>query len=226
MVQKLLKPAEFAEKQLLEGILEGRFPQGETLPAERLLAQEMGITRPTLRETLKRLASQGWVSIQHGKPTRVNRYLETGGLSVLRSLARYGKHLPNDMVDHLLEVRTAIFPDIAQKAAHRDPEGLMHKLKESAAIGDAPGHYAEYDWQLQIFMVSASNNPVYQMIFNDFKPLYRVLGKKYFERKNARIETKQYYLDLTRMLEKRDLNIHDRVETMMKKSQTLWETIK
>ncbi|MCP4722010.1 MAG: GntR family transcriptional regulator, partial [Desulfobacteraceae bacterium] len=69
-VQKPLKPAEFAEKQLLETILDGIYQPGDTLPAERVLAQSLGVTRPTLRETLQRLSKEGWVTIAQGKPTR------------------------------------------------------------------------------------------------------------------------------------------------------------
>jgi len=114
LVEKLLKPAEFAEKQLLEAILGLKYNPGEVLPAERLLAIELGVTRPTLRETLQRLSKEGWITIRHGKPTKVNDYLKNGGLGILSSLARYGKNLSTDMVSHLLEVRTVMFPDIAQ----------------------------------------------------------------------------------------------------------------
>ena len=83
MVKKLLKPGEFVEKQLLEAILGSRYKPGESLPAERLLAAELGVTRPTLRETLQRLSKEGWITIQHGKPTKVNDYLKKGGLGIL-----------------------------------------------------------------------------------------------------------------------------------------------
>ncbi|NLC12537.1 MAG: GntR family transcriptional regulator, partial [Chloroflexi bacterium] len=50
------KPTDLAEKQLLAAILDGSFPIGSLLPPERELAQSLGITRPTLREALQRLA--------------------------------------------------------------------------------------------------------------------------------------------------------------------------
>ncbi|VEI44878.1 fatty acid metabolism regulator [Actinobacillus equuli] len=37
------------------------------------------MTRTTLREVLQRLARDGWLHIQHGKPTRVNDVWETAG---------------------------------------------------------------------------------------------------------------------------------------------------
>ena len=77
-----MKPAEYAEHQILEAILDKSYGPGDALPGERALAQSLGVTRPTLRETLQRLAKEGWVTIAHGKPTRVNDYLAQGGLGI------------------------------------------------------------------------------------------------------------------------------------------------
>jgi len=56
-----MKPAELAENRLVEAILEGTFPINSSLPAERELAEMLGVTRPTLREVLQRLSRDGWL---------------------------------------------------------------------------------------------------------------------------------------------------------------------
>jgi len=226
LVKKLLKPAEFAEKQLLEAILEGKYKPGEVLPAERLLATELGVTRPTLRETLQRLSKEGWIIIRHGKPTKVNNYLENGGLGILRSLARYGKNLSFDMVSHLLEVRTVMFPGIAQKAVSNSPEEILTYLKRSKTLKDRPEVYTEYDWGLQMLMIKAADNPVFNMIFNDFEPLYAVLGKIYFQKKGARSVSLAYYRDLIKALEQNHRDIKPIVEKTMIHAQKIWQNIR
>ena len=70
MVIKADSPATFAEKYIIESIWNNHFPQGSILPAERELSELIGVTRTTLREVLQRLARDGWLTIQHGKPTR------------------------------------------------------------------------------------------------------------------------------------------------------------
>ena len=55
-------------------IWNNRFPPGSILPAERELSELIGVTRTTLREVLQRLARDGWLTIQHGKPTKVNNF--------------------------------------------------------------------------------------------------------------------------------------------------------
>ena len=67
-------PASFAEKYIVRSIWENKFPPGSILPAERELSELIGVTRTTLREVLQRLARDGWLTIQHGKPTRVNNF--------------------------------------------------------------------------------------------------------------------------------------------------------
>ncbi|MCD4720456.1 MAG: fatty acid metabolism transcriptional regulator FadR [Desulfobacula sp.] len=226
MVEKLLKPAEFAEKQLLEAILGLKYNPGEVLPAERLLAIELGVTRPTLRETLQRLSKEGWITIRHGKPTKVNDYLKNGGLGILSSLARYGKNLSTDMVSHLLEVRTVMFPDIAQKAISNSPEEILTYLRKSNALKNRADAYAEYDWGLQMLMVKATKNPVFNMILNDFEPLYAILGEIYFQKKNARVASLTYYSDLIKALEQNNMDIKLLVEETMIHTQKIWEKIR
>ena len=48
------KPSAYAEHSLTAAILDGTFPPGSTLPGERVLAVDLGVTRPTLRERIHR----------------------------------------------------------------------------------------------------------------------------------------------------------------------------
>ena len=82
MVIKAQSPAGFAEEYIIESIWNNRFPPGTILPAERELSELIGVTRTTLREVLQRLARDGWLTIQHGKPTKVNNFWETSGLNI------------------------------------------------------------------------------------------------------------------------------------------------
>ena len=88
MVIKAQSPAGFAEEYIIESIWNNRFAPGTILPAERELSELIGVTRTTLREVLQRLARDGWLTIQHGKPTRVNNFWETSGLNILETIGR------------------------------------------------------------------------------------------------------------------------------------------
>ena len=225
MTPKLLKPAEFAEKKIVEDILSFKYAPGDVLPAERMLAGQLGVTRPTLREVLQRLSKEGWVIIRHGKPTLVNHYLEKGGLAILSALVRYGKSLPSGMVNHLLEVRTTILPDLPQQAVEHDRETLGLYLNASQQLSPTAKAYTEYDWGLQMKMVHLCNNPVFNMIFNDFAPIYDLLGKKYFKSKEARSLTFSYYEQLRASLKDGTGSIKEIVETTMIETRKMWQAI-
>jgi GntR family negative regulator for fad regulon and positive regulator of fabA len=223
MIQKPVKPAQFAETQLLEAILDGRYRPGDLLPAERILAQSLGVTRPTLRETLQRMSKEGWVTIAHGKPTRVNDYLVSGGLGVLNTLSRFEHTLSPDMITHLLEARTLIFPGVAQKAAQKNPAGIQAYLETGAVVDMGAKAFAAYDWGLQILMVKITQNPVLKMMFNDFAPVYHRLGQLYFSHETARKMSLTYYSALGRALENKETRVQPLVEQTMTRAQTFWQ---
>ena len=133
------RPADYAQEAVVTAILNGTCPPGSTLPGERDLAAQLGVTRPTLRETLQRLACEGWLTIQQGKPTRVNAYWQEGGLSVLGALVRYSRQLPPDFVPNLLEVRLALAPAYTRAAVER-AAAMVAELHTAAAA-------TNYSWE-------------------------------------------------------------------------------
>ncbi|MEH0020455.1 MAG: GntR family transcriptional regulator [Desulfobacter sp.] len=220
-----MKPAEYAEHRILEAILDRSYAPGDALPGERVLARSLGVTRPTLRETLQRLAKEGWVTISHGRPTRVNNYLSSGGLGILTTLARYGDYLSVDMIRHLLEARILILPGVAARAAHNDPDALLDYLAGPMPGNRDPAGFARFDWDLQTLMVSRVENPVLGMIFNDFAPVYQVLGERYFAMETARNHSLAYYRGLERALGGGETDIRAMVETAMTEARDLWEVL-
>ncbi|ATF08749.1 fatty acid metabolism transcriptional regulator FadR [Candidatus Enterovibrio altilux] len=108
MVIKADSPATFAEKYIIESIWNNHFPKGSILPAERELSELIGVTRTTLREVLQRLARDGWLTIQHGKPTRVNDYMNTSSLSILDTLVTLEGEDVHGVLENLLASRTDI----------------------------------------------------------------------------------------------------------------------
>ncbi len=59
--KQVMRPRDQVESQLREAILDGRFAQGEKLPAETELAQQFGVSRPTVREALGALVTSGLI---------------------------------------------------------------------------------------------------------------------------------------------------------------------
>lgn len=222
-----LRPTQYVEKTLVTAILDGTYPTGAALPNERRLAKELGITRPTLRETLQRLAGEGWIKIRHGKPTVVNDYWQVGGLSLLSTLAKYGDYLPNGFITHLLEVRLTMLPPVAGRAATYHPDIILNYLSKAQTLTEEAGAFSDYDWKLQILMARNSRNPVFALILNDFAAVYKAMALQYFTEKTARLASRTFYQKLSDTIKGRNIK---RVEAVVKKaiaqSITIWQDIR
>ncbi len=129
MVIKAKSPAGFAEKYIIESIWNGRFAPGSILPAERELSELIGVTRTTLREVLQRLARDGWLTIQHGKPTKVNQFMETSGLHILDTLMTLDSGNVTGIVEDLLAARTNISPIFMRYAFKTNRENAQKIIK-------------------------------------------------------------------------------------------------
>ena len=57
------------QDELLSRIASGRIPPGSKLPPEPALAEELGVSRPTLREALRSLEEDGFVTRTSGAGT-------------------------------------------------------------------------------------------------------------------------------------------------------------
>ncbi|MCU6747173.1 GntR family transcriptional regulator [Faecalicatena acetigenes] len=58
-------------EQMVEAIKSGRFKEGNKIPSEKMLTQEFGVSRTTLREAFKKLEYFGILSIRQGNGTYV-----------------------------------------------------------------------------------------------------------------------------------------------------------
>ncbi len=223
---KPFRPAQFTEHKLIQSILDGTHPSGSALPSERNLAEQFGVTRPTIREALQRLAGEGWVSICHGKPTRINNYWETGGLRLLGTMARHNDKLPQSFIIYLLELREILIPPIARFAVKNEPQIIYDKLTEREKLKKTPAAFTEFDWQLQQLMAVHSGNPVYPMILNDFTSIYKTLGISYFTQKDARQASLTYYENLQNTIEQKNIDcVENIVKEAMKKSIEIWNRL-
>ncbi len=196
MIIKAQSPAGFAEEYIVKSIWNGHFAPGTILPAERELSELIGVTRTTLREVLQRLARDGWLTIQHGKPTRVNNFWETSGLNILETLARLDEDGMPELVDQLLSARTNISAIYIRQAVRNASDKVTDLLSEAESLEDTAEAFSQYDYRLNYDVAMASGNPIYVLVLNGFKGLYSRIGNFYFSNAEARQLARKYYADL------------------------------
>jgi GntR family transcriptional repressor for pyruvate dehydrogenase complex len=115
-------------------ILEGSLKPGDRLPPERELAIELGVSRPSLREAIQKLASKGMVQSRQGGGTYVTHRLESSFFDPWQDMM--GAH-PN-LREDLLEFRRMLEGQAAEWAAERATEADLTRLTQAFdALRDA-----------------------------------------------------------------------------------------
>lgn len=218
-------PAAFAEEYIVNSIWNGKFSPGTILPAERELSELIGVTRTTLREVLQRLARDGWLTIQHGKPTKVNDIWETGGLQILETITRLDDEGSLTLADQLLDVRTQIGGIFFRLAMKENAEKMSDLFSAVANIRHDAKSFIDFDWQVQHQCAFLSGNPVYLLMLNGFKKIYYRIGLYYFNKKETRDLAQAHYLNMSKIVLTQDVDaLNEAIWGYGRQSGALWKS--
>ena len=163
-----IKPQSLVEQvseKLSELILEGENMENRQLPAERRLAEQMGVSRQVVREAIKRLELQGLLEVRQGVGIQIVDKLHRPLNSSLSLL------IP-DMADRLRqlnETRMAIEPEAARLASLRaTPEQVMALWQILNRLEDAPDTTAsiQVDLDFHRALAEASGNLMFRLILD------------------------------------------------------------
>lgn len=111
-------------------ILEGSLKPGDRLPAERELALELGVSRPTLREAIQKLAAKGLLQTRHGGGTTVTDRMDAHFADPWQEMLKGHPSLQGD----LLEFRHMLESQAARLAAERATDADLERLDVAYAV--------------------------------------------------------------------------------------------
>jgi GntR family transcriptional regulator, transcriptional repressor for pyruvate dehydrogenase complex len=114
---------------------------GDRLPPERELAEQLQVSRPTLREALRVLEMSGIVESRHGGGTFIQDMFSVGFVSPLALVLE----ATGDIVGDLWEARIIFEPAIAARAALRATPDAIAQLEKLVASLDESIHNADPD---------------------------------------------------------------------------------
>jgi DNA-binding FadR family transcriptional regulator len=163
--------------QLRDQIVNGELAPGAPLPAERVLCEALGVNRGSVREALRRLQQSRLVSVRHGGTSQVLDYRASAGLDLLADLVwpANGRIDPR-IVRGIIEMRSALAPDIARRAAERRTAAHLSLLNATLVrmrehAGDLP-KLQDLAVTLWSDLVDASDNLAYRLAYNSLRATY------------------------------------------------------
>lgn len=154
------KAADILASQLRTMIVEGVFPPGTQLPSERVLMEESGLSRTSVRDALRTLEAEGLITTHLGRfggsmVTRPQRNIVARQVELF--VRTHGIQLSS-----LLECRVAIEPTLARLAARNHSASQLEEMtalheKFVASVDEIRAYKAiNHDWHLSVCRASGN----------------------------------------------------------------------
>jgi GntR family transcriptional repressor for pyruvate dehydrogenase complex len=171
-----IRLADAVALQLERLILEGEYGVGEKLPPERVLAEDFGVGRSSMREALRMVEAGGLLRTDHG----IGVFVVSNEKTTL---------LPSDMiltgdytVPDLFEARLALEREGASIAARKisaEQVANLHRILEQAAVpGITDDEFIKLDGQLHQAISAASGNQLLVDLSKSIEHLFVVYSHR------------------------------------------------
>lgn len=171
-----VKLADSVALQLERLILEGEYGVGEKLPPERVLAEDFGVGRSSMREALRMVETGGLLRTDHG----VGVFVVSNEKPLLAAsdMLLAGEYTVSD----LFEARLAIEREAAALAARKissDQIDQLHRILEQAEVaGLSDDKFIDLDRQLHQAVSTASGNPLLADLAKSIEHLFVVYSHR------------------------------------------------
>ncbi|MGA5545175.1 FadR/GntR family transcriptional regulator [Mycobacterium sp. NPDC051198] len=162
-------------EQIVAEVLSGQMQPGEPLPSERRLAEVLGVSRPAVREAIKRLTEAGLVEVRQGDSTTVRDFRKHAGLDLLPRLLLRAGELDVGVVRSILETRLHNGPKVAELAAERAPSEVIAQLGRTVdALAAEPDPVEQQRQALSFWdlIVDGADSIAFRLMYNTLRQTY------------------------------------------------------
>lgn len=163
-----ISKSEHVARLLLDRIIEGNVPPGFSIGTETELQQQFHVSRPTLRESLRILESQGVLKLRPGPGGGI--MVNTPSVDFVAHTLSVFLRLNNVPFIAVVQARAAIEPSLVQDAARNgsaeqfdDMQASIDRMQKSGAD---PVAFAEENRIFHGIIALAANNPVLETFWS------------------------------------------------------------
>lgn len=192
-------------RQIEDRIIAGELKAGDMLPAERIMAEQFGVSRTVIREATKALELRGLVEVQHGRGVMVVR---PSADSVADSVVRFLK-IQESPIWSLHELRSILEVEFSGLAAERrteeDLKTLTDLFQHMSASLDSPLEYVEYDFEFHRALAKAAHNPLFPLVLEPYVTLMREARRLGAMARNASRRSIGFHKPILEAIKNRDV---------------------
>src|SRR5918998_1020262 len=174
---------------LLDMISSGDYGAGDRLPPERILVEQIGVSRTVVREALNLLETRGLIRIEHGRGAVVS----ANGAHALHNNLGFLLRMEPSTLWELMEMRKALEVEVAGLAAERSTtddiaimRDVLDRMRENI---NAPEGYVDADVEFHNLLARSARNRVFLMMMEPIVDLLlasrRLTGSKQANAKRA-----------------------------------------
>jgi GntR family transcriptional repressor for pyruvate dehydrogenase complex len=165
-------------------IVDGTYRSGTRLPTEKVLANELGVTRLTVREALSQLEAAGFTETRHGAGTFVTDLSTRTTLAMLAEMLMAGRELATSEALAMMELREIIFLGFVPALVERVSDGQVARMGsivelEGERVGD-PARQAELALQFDEALADVCNNFFLVLLMRSLRAVHRHIGELIF----------------------------------------------
>lgn len=147
---------EEAIEQIADAIRSGALAVGDRLPAERAMAQQMKISRPSVREAIRTLSDAGVIDVRRSGGMYVRSDDVPFKLIDAHSRMRIGE------IGGVLEARRLLEPHVARLASVRAGEAELAALQAAvdmqSTVADDRDRFLRYELRFHLGLARATGN--------------------------------------------------------------------
>ncbi|MGA7402959.1 MAG: FadR/GntR family transcriptional regulator [Candidatus Sulfotelmatobacter sp.] len=207
-VYKVVRTSRLYEQivqQIEESVLNGTLKPGDQLPAERELAQRLGVSRTAVREAVKTLREKGLVEAYSGRGTFITDGTSQAARQSFDLMVKIGQQ---EGSPHLAELRLILEPGIAALAAVRAKEEDVTAMREAVVVMDRaqkdPEAYIEADLDFHLALAEAVANPLILSLIDSIVGLLREQRMKIFNVEGGPQRGQIHHKRILEAVERRD----------------------
>jgi DNA-binding FadR family transcriptional regulator len=190
--------------ELKRRIRNGTYRVGDRLPSERSLSEELGVSRPTVREAIHALASMNVVVQKRGS----GAYIRSLEVFDLLEPVRFALELSEPTLATLFAIRIAIEPLAARLAALRATRTEVDALVAIATEARGPrvsvARFLELDTALHEQLLIAARDDLLRTMVASLAFLSHESRQKTVRQPGVRAATVRDHIEIARAVARRD----------------------